>query len=306
MPSANGTGTQTAAPSHTPALPDVTGTVVDDTSGKPIAGAAVYVSEATIIAGATPPPASATPWPAATTAADGSFDVSNVAPSMWTASFAYVGTGYPVYTTAQWIDVFPTDGHAAYHAIHTIAATGTTNLGSIQIALPSAADSAWLNQINADRANIGVPPVNSPLIFDSVTLQTARYWAQQMATGNFFAHTCPPAPTTCVEFWLYETQHGSIPSSQNIDQQPANATWQNAEAAFMGETANCPGANWQTCPFSESTGHYINIMSATNWAGVASNSDNYVENFATPISVIQSAAPQARSRRTAITLPFNR
>jgi len=87
------------------------------------------------------------------------------------------------------------------------------------------------------------------------------------------------------------------PSSQNIDQQPANATWQNAEAAFMGETANCPGANWQTCPFSESTGHYINIMSATNWAGVASNSDNYVENFATPISVIQSAAPQARSRR---------
>ena len=103
-----------------------------------------------------------------------------------------------------------------------------------------------------------------------------------MTTGNFFAHTCPPAPTSCVEFWLYETQHGSIPSSQNIDQQPTNGMWQNAEAAFMAETVNCPGANWQTCHFSETTGHYINIMSATNWAGVASTGGDFVEDFTTP------------------------
>jgi hypothetical protein len=282
MPPANGTGTQTASPTHTPAVPDVTGTVVDGTTGVPIVGASVYLSQSTVIAGATPPPTSASPWPFATTAADGSFDVTNVAPSSWTASFAYVGAGYPVYATAQWIDVFPTDGHAAYHAIRTIAPSGTTNLGSIQIARPSAADIAWLNQINSDRATAGVPPVNSPLIFDSVTLQTARFWAQEMLAGNFFAHTCPSAPATCTEFWLFETQRGSIPSSQNIDQQSAGGTWQNAEAAFMAETANCPGADWQTCPFTETTGHYINIMSAANWAGVGSAGGDYVENFSTP------------------------
>jgi hypothetical protein len=294
MPAANGTGTPTASPSHTPAMPDVTGTVVDDTTGEPIPGAAVYLTEATVIAGATPPPSSAAPWPSATTGADGSFDVMNVAPSTWTASFAYAGTGYPVYATAQWFEVFSTDGHAAYHAIHSIAPNGTTNLGSIQIAKPSAGDIAWLNRINNDRATAGVPPVNASLILDSVTLQTARYWAQQMASNNFFAHTCPPAPTTCVAFWLFEMQHGSIPSAQNIDEQPANGTWQNAEAAFMAETANCPGANWQTCPFTETTGHYINIMAASNWAGVASTAQLYVENFATPttFSSIEGTRPR--------------
>ncbi|HEV8022847.1 MAG TPA: carboxypeptidase regulatory-like domain-containing protein, partial [Candidatus Lustribacter sp.] len=238
-----------AAPSaSTPA--DVTGNVVDDVTGQPITGATVYISEAAAIAG-----------PSATTAGDGSFDVKNVAPSSWTVNFAYAGAGYPVFADAQWVNVFPADGHAAFHALRSIAPSGTTRLGTLTLALPSATDTAWLAQINADRAT-GTPPVNAPLIFDSITLQTARYWAQQMLLGGFFAHTCPAAPTTCVAFSLYETQNGSPPSSQNIYEQTTGGAWQSAEAAFIAEAANCPGGDWQTCTFGETTGHYINIMAA--------------------------------------------
>lgn len=299
----SGGGTTPSAPLAGPtpsgaAVPVLTGTAVDDATGRPIAGAVVYVSGGTAIAGATPLPATATPWPTVTTAADGSFDVTNVPASDWTVSFTYVGAGYPVYGNAQWIEIFSPDGHAAFHALRSIATTGTTNLGNIAIALPNAGDVAWLNQINTDRATLGVPRVSSPLVFDSVTLQTARYWAGQMESGNFFAHMCPAVPATCVEFWLYETQHGSVPSAQNISEQSASGSWLAAEAAFMAETANCPGANWQTCTYSETTGHYINIMEATNWAGVgmaqtlsAPAVQYYAENFSTPsgISTIESA-----------------
>jgi uncharacterized protein YkwD len=283
--------TTPAGAAPTPAAsPDVAGTAVDDVTGRPIAGAIVYVSGTTAIAGATPPAAPASPWPMTTTAADGSFDVKNVPPSTWTASFTYAGAGYPVYPNAQWIEIFPADGHAAFHALRSIATVGTTALGNIAIALPSATDAAWLNQINSDRAALGVPSVNSPLVFDSVTLQTARYWASAMESGGFFAHTCPAAPTACVEFWLYETQRGSIPSAQNISEQGSSGSWQAAEAAFMAETANCPGADWQTCTYAETTGHYINIMAAANWAGVGSAQtpatpivQYYAENFSTPV-----------------------
>jgi hypothetical protein len=283
-PAATSTPTQTSQP-------DVAGIAVDEATGRPIAGAGVYVSGGTVIAGATPPAPAASPWPSTTTAADGSFDVKNVATSSWTASFAYAGAGYPVYTNAQWIEIFPVDGHAAFHAIRSVAAAGTTTLGSIAIALPSSADITWLNQINSDRATLGVPAVTSPLIFDSITLQTARYWAVQMESGDFFAHTCPAEPTTCVAFWLYETQRGSVPSAQNISEQGSNGSWQAAEAAFMAETANCPSSDWQTCPYTETTGHYINIMEAANWAGVGSAQtaapivQYYAENFSTPSGI---------------------
>ncbi len=298
VPPASGAGTLPDVGRPTPTPPaDVAGAAVDDTSGQPIAGAAVYVSGQTVIAGATPPAVPSAAWPSATTAADGTFDVKNVPPSTWTASFAYLGAGYPVYTGAQWVDIFPRDGHAAYHAIVSVAAAGTTALGTIAIALPGAGDLAWLNQINSDRAGLGVPAATSPLVFDSVTLQTARYWAAQMESGDFFAHDCPASASTCTAFWLYETQRGSVPSAQNISRQGAGGSWQAAEAAFMSESANCPGGNWQTCPSTESTGHYINIMQASNWAGVGTAQtvsapvvQYYAENFSAPGSISTIAA----------------
>ena len=271
--------TQTIVPPH------AKGVVVDDVSGAPIAGATVIVSGVTLIEGATPPPATEQ-WPSSTTAADGTFDVKGIVPTASTMDFSSMGPGYPIYRHAQWIEIFSPDGHAAYHGIWSINAAGATNLGIIAVAKPSPADKAWLSQINSDRAKIGVPAVTFPLAFDSVTLESARYWAEQMASSAFFSHECPPGRASCKPFELWQTEHHSWPSSQNIAwNQP---TWTLAEQQFMSEIRYCSdGGNWDTCSYAQA-GHYINIMSATSWAGVASaavaqgSAPYYVENFTSP------------------------
>ena len=112
-------------------MPDAKGIAVDDTTGQPIAGATIVISQQTVIAGATAPPSGSKPWPSATSAADGSFDVQNVPPSQQTIDFSFVGTGFPKYPNYQWIQIFSPDGHASYHGIWTINPSGTTDLGKI-------------------------------------------------------------------------------------------------------------------------------------------------------------------------------
>lgn len=286
---------------------DVAGRVVDDTTGQPIVGARVVISQSAVIAGATPPPASATPWPTATTAADGSFGIRNVKQTTFDANFGYVGAGYPDYPNAQWVQIFSSDGHTAYHALWSVNAGGTTNLGSIGVAMPTANDTAWLASINHDRATIGTPVETNPLTLDSVTMETARYWAGQMASYGFYAHQCATGDTACQAFWLFETQNHSLPSSQNIDYGGAETTYQNAESAFMAEVASCPGGAWMTCTYAENTGHFINIMSATYWAGLGTatgkdptsrtgtTSVYFVQDFTTPTNFSNAIQSLRRS-----------
>ena len=294
--------TPTPTPTPTP-LPAVVGVAVDDVSGLPIAGATVIISGNVSIGGATPPPPTA--FPTATTGPDGKFLVKNVPPTFTGTGFAYVGAGYPDYPNSQWIQIFSADGHAAYHGLWTVKPVGTTDLGNVAIALPTATDIAWLAKINSDRATVGTPAVTTPLTLDSVTLQTARYWAGQMATNGFYKHQCGTGAVGCQEFWLYETQHHSMPSSQNIDY-GYFGTYLDAESQFMAEIANCPGGNWMTCPFAENTGHYTDIMGASYWVGVgiATGKDPnggttpvtyYTENFTNPKQFVSSIQSLRRS-----------
>jgi len=287
--------TSSPVPTPTPTpMPDAKGIAVDDTTGQPIAGATIVISQQTVIAGATAPPSGSKPWPSATSAPDGSFDVQNVPRSLQTFDFSFVGARFPMYPNYQWIQIFSPDGHASYHGIWTINPSGTTDLGKIGIAMPTADETAWLTKLNLDRSTVGTPAVTVPLILDSVTLQTARYWAQEMAAEGFYAHQCPAASTTCTAFWLYGTQHHSLPDSQNIDYGTLPTMWPTAESQFMVEQANCVNGNWLTCTYAENTGHYINIMSATRWVGfgiaagknpsnqLGTNTAFFVQNFAAP------------------------
>ena len=237
-------------------------------------------------------------WPSARTAADGSFDIADVAPTSWTVDFSSGGPEYPIYGHVQWIEIFSPDGHAAYHGIWSLNVDGATNLGKIAIAKPGPADEAWLAQINADRAKTGVPAMTVPLSFDSLTLESARYWVKQMAAYPFFGHQCPSRDTSCQALSLWQARHHAWTSSQNIAWH--SPTWASAEQKFMSERYNCPHGNWETCPYSELTGHYINIMSATYWAGVAAalgagaQDRYYVENFTSP----QQLPPNVENVRT--------
>jgi hypothetical protein len=64
----------------------------------------------------------------------------------------------------------------------------------------------------------------------------------------------PATAETLVEFWLYETQHGSVPSAQNISEQSASGSWQAAEAAFMAETLSAPALQYYAENFSTPSG----------------------------------------------------
>ena len=67
--------------------------------------------------------------------------------------------------------------------------------------------------------------------------------------------------------------------------------WREAEAGFMEEVSLCSGGRWKTCKYTEDNGHFVNIMAATDWAGVGlatgldpttqsgTTTPYYVENF---------------------------
>lgn len=292
-----------SAASPPPAMPPgARGVIVDDVTGRPIAGATVIISGTTLVAGATPP--ADISWPSATSAADGSFEVDDVVPTSWTVDFSPAGARYPIYDRVQWIEIFSPDGHAAYHGIWSLNSQGTTDLGRIAIAKPGAADEAWLAQINSDRAKVGIPAATAALSFDSLTLESARYWVKQMASYPFFSHQCPSRDTSCEALSLWQAQHHAWTSSQNIAWH--SFTWATAEQRFMSEMHKCRDGNWTTCPFSEATGHYINIMSATCWAGVGSavgrgdRARYYVENFTSP----QQLPPNVEHVRTLLRTSF--
>jgi uncharacterized protein YkwD len=141
----------------------MTGTVVDYTSQAPIAGATVAIVAQNV---------SASPVPVATTAANGTF----------TAALTVAGplmvqiTGGPT--------------QAVIHRYFTIASTGTTPIGTLNMIQLSSEDVSEITLINSDRASHGGA---APVIPDEVAMEVARYHASDMA-GNtglgapYFAH----------------------------------------------------------------------------------------------------------------------
>jgi hypothetical protein len=273
------------------------GQVVDDASGRPIAGALVVISPNVYSGSFLPHTNRAKREPQATTDASGKFTVTRLLQSevpTWSWKYA-VPSATPV-PNPEWIEVFlpAKDGHATYHGFETINYERANNLGIISLTTPTTDEIAWKRRIERDRAHLSVPAVRTPLVFDSITLLAARRWAAYMAANDWYNHPCPPpnagyAP--CVLTWQWEIEHHGMPSAENIAY--ANPDWASAEAAFMSERFNCPRRNWKKCPWSETTGHYINISAASNWIGLgiavgtnAANKGNayYDQEFTAPLN----------------------
>jgi len=268
----------------------------------PVSGAVVIIG-GTLIAGATAPPSLPDDDAMAVTDSGGAFALSSTA------------------TGAQFIMVFPGRGDT----VHTAAIHRTTSLVAGKNALPkqlmaavTSDEAAWLTQVNADRAANGA----APLVFDEALLESARYWANFMATTGYFNH-CIPA-SAC---------GGSAtppPGAEPQDATPATrdayfnayfggwgeniaagfSTWGSAESAFMAEKANCPGDTATGCPFTESTGHFLNIVdSGYVWAGLGEATNGagygsyYDQEFATPGSGLSSSSSLPNERMVRPLLP---
>jgi len=168
--------------------------------------------------------------------------------------------------------VFANDGHAVLHK-RVMLSEGTTILGDLALAMPTASERGWLALVNADRAKYGA----APLLFDAAALVAARGYANVMAANGQYAHEGKDGSTHVTR---YEAAGGVPPRrlGENIDTLATDfsrgpATWQAAEARFMAESKNCIAR--ASCQYvddptgARTTGHFLNLTDpAYVWVGL--------------------------------------
>lgn len=217
------------------------GTVIDREDGTPVARA-VVLSGSQLIVGATPPPVLPRGVVATTTDNEGNFALPAEA------------------ARGGYLEVLPADGHVPLHA----RLRATADRLAYRLLRPTAAEIAWLDQLNRDRAANGVAP---SLVLDEIAEETARYRATSMAITGAYRHADA--------FSHYEELGGIYPpgggsAAENIDAIFGPSTWREAQRNFMIEKCNVT----RSCPngpvFGGETGHFRAIVNPTAiWAGVA-------------------------------------
>jgi uncharacterized protein YkwD len=152
-------------------------------------------------------------------------------------------------------------------------AGGTNRTRAFYMTIPSARESAWMAGETSDRAAFGVAPAP----FDEAALEAARYWSGFMQRNAYFAHcipasACTPGDTTRAPAtygpqdvdpnhrFRYERGFSGALEAENIA--AGFPSWQSVESAFMPERESCPNGSAATCPFSDATGHFLNIVDA--------------------------------------------
>jgi hypothetical protein len=158
--------------------------------------------------------------------------------------------------------------YATLHARLTLAA-GPNPLGTFRLTALDASRQAWLTEVNSKRATISTPASFSNLVVDEYAQEQADRWASDATSGAVAFSDAGYAP--------YQTAYGASPGAMYaaggvLDESGAPATafdYSSADDAWFAEKANCSNGNWQTCPFSGTTGHYINLSNTQDvWVGL--------------------------------------
>jgi hypothetical protein len=168
----------------------------------------------------------------------------------------------------------PATGTQAYTILHRqiTVNSGALALGTVNISSLSSYEAAWLTQLNHDRATLGYP-TDGPVVLDEYDEEAAR--AEALAVSN---GTDPYGDSTES---IFAQQAGAQPGAfwccgGVSDANTGPYTWQAAETAFYpNEQQNCltkysiPNGSWESCPFEEDTGHYINLaVNSLTWLGL--------------------------------------
>lgn len=255
------TPTPTRTPTPTPSPAAISGTAVEYTSSAALAGFTVTV-------GQTPPPATclnaesntsmpcgvvASPLPTVTTSASGAF-----------ALTVPLGT--------YMLTIGKDNTYATLHRTITVTSSGLA-LGTVRVAALSADEQAWLTDVNNQRATVSNPVSFSNLAIDEFAEEQAHAEANAVATG-----AQPYGDATEQLFaGYYAAEAAAMYSASGVaSEQGAAGAYAAADTSWMSEKANCTNGSWQTCTFSDSTGHYINISNTQNvWVGLGESSTPY-------------------------------
>lgn len=281
------TPTPTATPTVAPAT--IIGKIVDAGSGNPIAGITVAVEAATAgnlagMAGSSAPVGALT----ATTAADGTFTITNTIASPNQTNFyfdAYGGAGYSNNSIHDQFYPGATFGGGGGTGLN---ANGVSNIGTLKITNPTGEEVNTLARMNTFRASPGGTAFGNAatLVFDENLMEQGAYWALQVhnAGSPNGGHTCVAigSPAGCVDPNTYLQSLPGTPisdqSAQNVGETFAN--WAAVETAVENEGASC-GTPYKvsTCnPGDPPTGqgHYVNLLNATKWAGLGEVETGYL------------------------------
>lgn len=251
----------TSPPTPTPQT--LSGTAVDYTAGTALAGFTVTVGTppttstclATQAVGSQPCGVPAAPLPTVTTAADGTFSVT--VPSAGT----------------YMLQIAKDTAHATLH--RTVAVNGATSVGAVKITALSSDEQAWLTDFNQQRATVSVPTSYGNLVVDEYAEEQTRADAASLLTSTYNDPTTgiPNGDNAAKAYGaLYAAMPGAMYATAGVT--VLNAAGQlsafvAADNGWMGEKANCPSGNWQTCTFSENTGHYMNVSNTQDvWVGL--------------------------------------
>jgi uncharacterized protein YkwD len=152
-------------------------------------------------------------------------------------------------------------GYATYNG--AIQVPGGAANRTVKLFPVSPSMTAWLTQINADRAANGAGTVQ----LDDMLTIAAYDHAVDEATQGYFAHFDPQGFSPNTRSLLL----GSM--MQGLEDIAAGyATWAAAESAMMGERTALPHQDAADCQTSSEglAGHYCNIVWPThNWVGLA-------------------------------------
>jgi len=277
----------TPTPTTTPAT--ISGTAVDYTAGTPLVGFTVTVGSlpnattcnAAQTATSMPCGVPTSPLPTVTTSATGAFSLTVTSMGTYMLTIAKDGT------------------YATLHRSVT-ALAGATALGTLRVTALSTDEQAWLVGVNNQRATVSSPASFGNLVADEYAEEQARQWAIDTVNGKTVFGDAGYAPYQAA----YGADAGALYSAGgvlNLNLLGQAGAYVSADNSWMAEKANCPGGNWQTCPFSEITGHYINISNTnTVWIGLgedvnlAVNPNSYYDLML--IENTASSGPASRER----------
>jgi hypothetical protein len=260
--------------------------MTDFTSGAPLVGLTVTVG---------PTPNARTCNAAQTQTLNVCGTVASTTASSTTNASGYFSLNLPAGT--YMLVVGPTNGsYATLHRTVTIT-LGTPNaLGTVKLTALDALHQAWLADFNNQRATVSMPTSFANLQVDEYAQEQANQWASDVANGVTTYGDAGYVP--------YQAAYGNAPGAMygatGVLAETGSAFTNGFETTtvddwWMSEKTNgCASysGNWQTCPFAETTGHYINISNTQNvWVGLSESAmSNPIDGYSADVMIVGNAA----------------
>lgn len=184
----------------------------------------------------------------------------------------------PSIATGDYLLTVTKDGSLATLHRKFSVVSGSNALPNVSLLELTASEQSWLAEVNGNRQSISSPMSFGNLVVDEYAQEQAVRWAKDEAAGSI-----PYTDASYIPYQdAYTASPGAIFTPAGVLALGAGSAYNYtlADSEWFGEKTNCPNGNWQTCTFSSTTGHYINISNTdTVWVGLgesdAANASGY-------------------------------